>query len=85
MTTAGAPLALLLVVAIIAISKSPNKGLAALYIFGWTLAGLALGAAIGYAAGSPAAAGGLAGICALIMGIGTSIKKISDNRKAAHR
>jgi hypothetical protein len=74
-------LALFLALAIIAISKSQKKWLTALFILGWTAIGCAMGAAVGFAGGSAPAAGGMAGVCSLVMGIGASIKKISDNRK----
>lgn len=76
-----AALALFLALGIIAISKSQKKWLTALFILGWTAIGFAIGTAVGFIGGSASAAGGLAGICGLIMGIGASIKKISDNRK----
>jgi hypothetical protein len=74
-------LALLLVLAIVAISKSQKKWLTALFILGWAVLGFVIGTAVGFAFGSASAAGGSAGICSLVMGIGASIKKISDNRK----
>ena len=75
-------LPLLLVLAIVAVSKSQKKWLTALFILGWTVLGIVIGTAVGFAAGgSHAAAGGLAAVCSQIMGIWASIKKISDNRK----
>jgi hypothetical protein len=75
------PLALLIILAIIATSKSQKKWITALFILGWTAVGFAVGSVIGFAFGSASAAGGLAGILALIMGIGASIQKIWGNRK----
>jgi hypothetical protein len=75
------PLAALIALAIVAISKSEKKWLTALFILGWTAAGFAVGTAIGFAFGSAPAAGGLAGILSLVMGIGASVRKIWGNRK----
>jgi hypothetical protein len=70
------PLAALIALAVVAISKSEKKWLTALFILGWTAAGSAVGIAIGFAFGSAPAAGGLAGILALVMGIGASSQRI---------
>lgn len=70
--TSPIPLAALIALAVVAISKSQKKWLTPLFILGWTAAGLAVGTGIGFAFGSAPAAGGLAGILALVMGIGAS-------------
>jgi len=76
------PLAIVIVLAVIAISGSEKKLRSALVILGWTVAGFAVGTGIGFATGSPGAAGLLAGVMTLIMGAGASIKKMMENRKS---
>jgi NhaP-type Na+/H+ and K+/H+ antiporter len=77
----AAPLAIFLALGIIAVVTSKKKWLTTLFVLGWAVLGFVIGTTIGYAFGSASAAGSAAGIGMLVMGIGASIKKISDNRK----
>jgi hypothetical protein len=76
------PLGIVIALAAIAISGSKKKWRTTLIILGWTVAGFAVGTGVGYALGSPAAAGGMAVVLTVVMGAGVSIMKISENRKS---
>jgi len=84
---AASPFGLLVVIALamVAISGSDKRWRTTLFIFGWTALGLAVGTGVGLLMGSAGAAGSLAGGLTLLMGAGTSIIKISENRKAKAR
>jgi hypothetical protein len=73
---------IILMLAVFAVSRSDKKWRALLVILGWTALGLAIGTGIGFAAGSPAAAGSFAAVLSRVMAAAASIKKILDNRKA---
>jgi hypothetical protein len=72
-----------IVLAVVAIVRSPRRLHTALLIVGAMLIGLALGIGIGFVTGNAYAAGALAGSLMSLAGIAASIERIRRYRKGA--
>ena len=72
---------LVLVLAAFAVTGSAAKWRTILYIFGCSLLGLAIGAGVALALKNPEAGGSLSGVLIILLGAGSSIQKIIENRK----
>jgi hypothetical protein len=81
--TAGILTALALGLAIVAIFRSPRKFQTAAYIIGAEVICAVLGATVGFAVGTPAFAGTVAGVSMQVGGIAASLERIWRYRKGA--